>query len=227
MAFPSFWAESRRVCYPIAGWEDNVMRRFFPVLWLVLWSPAALAQDEIKVDPQFPSRMFAGTVNKGPNYACFVRVYDGAHLKRHPQQKVKMMKLLVTGEPAEDKPGLSYSFRMGVAFVKRPGNFDSSGECGLGPMAESTPGKTIMGCGVDCDGGGITVELKPDNSATLVRLERIRIWQNNKPDEDGLDLSGGADDKLFRLDRARLDHCKSLITDRKELAAIRSIENRK
>jgi len=64
--------------------------------------------------------------------ACFVRVYDSAHLRRHPLQKVKMMKLLVTGEPAEDKPGLSYSFRMGVGFVKKPGNFDSSGDCGFG-----------------------------------------------------------------------------------------------
>lgn len=184
---------------------------------------AAQAEDEPKVDPQFPSKMFAGTVNKDKNYACFVRVYDSAHLRRHPLQKVKVMKLLVTAEAEEERPGLSYSFRMGVAFVKKPGNFDSSGSCGFG---ESTPDKTVMGCGVDCDGGGITVELKPDNSATLVRLERIRIWQNNKPDEDGLDLSGGADDKVFRLDRAKLAQCSALIADRKELAAMRSLDKK-
>lgn len=188
---------------------------------------AAHAQDQPKVDPQFAAKMFAGAPGKDKNYACFVRVYDGAHLARHPLQKVKMMKLLVTAERAEEKPDLSYSFRLGVAFTKKPGNFDSSGDCGFGSVAESTPTRTVMGCGVDCDGGGITVELKPDNKATLVRLERIRIWQNNKPDEDGLDLSGGADDKIFRLDRTSLNQCRSLISDRKELAAIRSLANRK
>jgi hypothetical protein len=34
-------------------------------------------------------------------------------------------------------------------------------------------------------------------------------------------LSGGKDDKVFRLDRSGLDDCRSLITDRKELAALR------
>ena len=202
------------------------MRAIFGAIFALGLTGPAQAQDAAKIDPQFPTKMFAGAVSNEKNYACFVRVYDSAHLRRHPLQKVKMMKLLVTGETAEDKQGLSYSFRMGVAFAKKPGNFDSSGDCGFGPMAESTPGKTVMGCGVDCDGGGVTVELKPDNEAALVRLERIRIWQNNKPDEDGLDLSGGADDKLFRLDRAKLGQCRSLITDRKELAAIRSLENR-
>ena len=54
-----------------------------------------------------------------------------------------------------------------------------------------------------------------------IRLDSIRIWRNNKPDDDDFSLSGGADDRVFRLDRADLDECRSLITDRKELAAIR------
>jgi hypothetical protein len=187
----------------------------------------AQAQDEPKPDLAFAGKLFAGAMSNEKNYACFVRVYDSAHIARHPLQKVKAMKLLVTGEQAQDKPGLSYSFRMGVSFVKRRGNFDSSGECAhraFDPADKSEDHNAQLGCGVDCDGGGISVELKPDNKATLVRLERIRIWQNNKPEDEGLDLSGGADDKIFRLDRANLDLCKSLITDRKELAAIRTLK---
>ena len=65
------------------------------------------------------------------------------------------------------------------------------------------------------------MELTPDNKATLVRLDSIRIWNNNKPDDEGLSLSGGADDRVFRLDRAPLELCKSLVTDRQELAAMR------
>jgi hypothetical protein len=33
--------------------------------------------------------------------------------------------------------------------------------------------------------------------------------------------SSGADDRVFGLDRAKLDECRALVTDRKELAAMR------
>jgi hypothetical protein len=186
---------------------------------------AVRAQDpQPKYDAVFAEQMFAGKVDQDKSYACFVRVYDSAHLARHPLQKVKSMKLLVTGEKSSDLPVLGYSFRLGLNFRSRKGNFDSSGSCGSAGITESPAHKTLLGCGVDCDGGGISVEMTPDHKATLVRLERIRIWQNNKPDDEGLDLSGGADDKIFRLDRANLDLCRSLITDRKELAAMRTLK---
>jgi hypothetical protein len=185
-------------------------------------APAEAAQP--KYDAVFAEQMFAGKVDKDKSYACFVRVYDSAHLAKHPLQKVKAMKLLVTGEKGDDFPVLAYSFRLGLSFRNRKGNFDSSGSCGSAGITESPAHKTMLGCGVDCDGGGISVEMTPDNKATLVRLERIRIWQNSKPDDEGLDLSGGADDKIFRLDRANIDLCKSLIADRKELAAIRTLK---
>jgi len=177
-----------------------------------------------KYDAVFAEQMFAGKFDTDKAYACFVRVYDAAHLAKHPLQKVKSMKLLVTGEKSSDLPVLGYSFRLGLNFRSRKGNFDSSGSCGSAGIAEAPGHKTSIGCAVDCDGGGISVEMTPDNKATLVRLDRIRIWQNNKPDDEGLDLSGGADDKIFRLDRANLDLCRSLITDRKELAAVRTLK---
>src|SRR5450830_1925080 len=180
--------------------------------------------DDSKPDEGFAKRLFAGNLAQDKSYACFVRVYDPEHLARHPLQKVSAMKLLITAETAEDKPGRSYSFRMGVKFTKRPGNFDSSGECNqitAGVIAED---KAQLGCAVDCNGGGISVELTKENKTTLVRLDRIRIWRNNKPEEEGLDLSGGADDRIFRLDRAGLNQCKTLVTDRKELAAMRTLK---
>jgi hypothetical protein len=36
-----------------------------------------------------------------------------------------------------------------------------------------------------------------------------------------MSLTGGADDRVFRLARANLNECTSLVSDRKELAAIR------
>jgi len=56
----------------------------------------------------------------------------------------------------------------------------------------------------------------------IIRLERITVWQRHKPDDDGTDaLNAGADDKMFRLDRADAGECAELVSDRKELAALR------
>jgi hypothetical protein len=173
-------------------------------------------------DNGFAKRLFAGDPGKqAKSYACFVRVYDTAHLARHPLQKVSVMKLLITAEKAAGDEVLNYSFRLGLAFRNRPGNFDSSGDCGHVKETSPPDNKAQLGCSVDCEGGGISVELAGDSKSTKIRLDTIRIWRNNKPDEDGFSLSGGADDRVFRLDRAGLEQCRSLVTDRKELAAMR------
>ena len=167
----------------------------------------------------FDTRMFAGPLGQ-KTYACFVRRYDASHLAQHPKQKVSAMKLLVTAEDAPEDKTVNYSFRLGFKYRHRAGNFDSSGYCSH-IVAENAGGEIRFGCGVDCEGGGIEVAMKDDKSA-LSRLERIRIWERNKPDDDASnDLVAGADDKIFRVDRADLHECSELVTDRKELAALR------
>ena len=167
----------------------------------------------------FDGRMFAGPLSQ-KTYACFVRRYDASHLALHPKQKVSAMKLLVTAEDAPEDKTVNYSFRLGFKYRHRAGNFDSSGFCSH-IVAENSGGEIRLGCGVDCEGGGIEVAMKDDKSA-LIRLERIRIWERNKPDDDASnDLVAGADDKIFRVDRADLHECSDLVTDRKELAALR------
>src|SRR5260370_3644611 len=116
----------------IAG---NVMKR--------LWIGAAIAVasiteikvgraqedgiDKAKADA-FDARMFTKPPgNKA--YACFVRHYDPDHLARHPKQKVSAMKLLVSAEIPADEQTLNYSFRLGVKYRHRSGDFYSSGFC--------------------------------------------------------------------------------------------------
>jgi hypothetical protein len=140
------------------------------------------------------------------------------------------MKLLITSETNPDDKFFSYSFRLGVNFRSRPGSFDSSGECGHAPTVRAPnsdadsgiPAGIDFACGVDCDGGGLSVDLAKDNASVIVKLEAIRIWKGNNFDESAAtELKAGADDKVFRLDREILDDCKELVTDRKELAAMR------
>jgi hypothetical protein len=187
----------------------------------VIGASACNAQDRVDKAKAttFDDRMFGGPFGH-KTYACFVRRYDAGHLAQHSKQKVSAMKLLVTAEDAPEDKTVNYSFRLGFKYRHRTGNFDSSGFCSH-IVAENAGGEIRLGCGVDCEGGGIQVAMKDDKSA-LIRLERIRIWERNKPDDDASnDLVAGADDKIFRVDRADLHECSELVTDRKELAALR------
>lgn len=199
------------------------MKNFFFVAAVACIAGASATCAQEAVDKAkavaFDTRMFAGPLGH-KTYACFVRRYDAVHLAQHPKQKVSAMKLLVTAEDAPEDKTVNYSFRLGFKYRHRPGDFDSSGFCSH-VVAEKSGNEIRYGCGVDCEGGGIEVAMKDDKSA-LIRLERIRIWERNKPDDDASnDLVAGADDKIFRVDRAELRECTELVTDRKELAAIR------
>jgi hypothetical protein len=183
--------------------------------------PAA-ADDAQQAENDFAKRVFTDNLDKATEYACFSRHYDAQHLAEHPLQKVSVMKLLVSAErDAEDKK-LAYSFRLGVNFRNRPGDFDSSGDCAHLTGDDAEKQKIDFGCGVDCDGGGINVNLAQDNASVIVKLDSIRIWKGKDYDEDAAtSLNAGADDKVFRLDRTTINDCAALATNRKELAAMR------
>lgn len=196
----------------------------FGALFFILAAGSAASAQEAIDKPRadaFDQRLFAGSLAPDTTYACFVRRYDAAHLAKHPKQEVAAIKLLVTAENPPDEKITNYSFRLGVKYRHRSGNFDSSGSCNH-IVAENTGGEIRLGCGVDCEGGGLEVALSKDDRSAIIRLERIRIWQNDKPDGEAEDeLVAGTDDKIFRLDRAPNRECASLVTDRKELAALR------
>ena len=193
--------------------------------------------DDRQLDADFAKRMFAWTAPKPKGFACFTRRYDAAHMAQHPLQKVSAMKLLITAEKTDpDNRVLDYSFRLGVNFRDRAGNFDSSGDCGHAPTIKDSENPDIppedrvtlptgidFECDVDCDGGGITVNLANNDGSVIVKLpDRIRIWKGKDPDEAATTaLTAGADDKVFRLDRTGLSECTALAADRKELAAMR------
>jgi hypothetical protein len=196
----------------------------------LLAAPPAHSDDLQQLDSDFAKRMFAGNAPKPKTYACFVRRYDAAHLAQHPLQKVSVMKLLITAEKEPDDKVLEYSFRLGVNFRDRAGDFDSSGECGHAAAIRALNPDTDLpvttgidfNCSVDCDGGGIAVNLANSDASMIVKLDRITIWKGNSPDENAKQgLQGGADDKVFRLDRTGLNECTPLVADRKELAAMR------
>lgn len=196
-------------------------------LILATFAGAARAEDAddsrepTKVEAEaFNARMYAGAPGDKA-YACFIRRYDAEHLARHPKQKVAAMKLLISAELDKEDKQLHNSFRLGFRYRHRSGEFDSSGSCGHAMFTKNGP-EVRLGCGVDCEGGGIGVALSKDDKSAIVRLARVRVWQNNKPDDDAeQSLVAGSDDGIFRLDRTDNAECASLVADRKELAALR------
>jgi hypothetical protein len=187
---------------------------------LAALSTAGHAGDAL--DDGVAKRLFAGDTGKQKSYACFVRTYDPEHLARHPQQKVTAMKLLVTAERPPEDDRRNFAFRVGVKLRNQAGTFDSAGDCGHVRTSEEASGAPRLQCAVDCDGGGITVKLPEQSKSVTLELETIRLWKRNSlDDEEHHALEGGADDRVFRLDRASLDDCRSLVPDKDELASMR------
>ena len=123
--------------------------------------------------------------------------------KQHRQQKVTAMKLLVTrgNVPAQDK-ALNYSFTLGMKFRDRKGDFQSGRRLRPSDGDRKNARHFNLGCGVDCDGGGISINLSPMPSRCWSSIDHIAMWNNDKPDDERDGFEAGPDDKKFRLDRA-------------------------
>jgi hypothetical protein len=169
----------------------------------------------------FAKRLFGHDVAaKGKTYACFTRRYDAAHLRQHPQQKTTAMKVLVSAEMVPEDKLPNFSFTLGVTFRDRKGHFDTAGSCGHPTAEQEGADKLVLGCGVDCDGGGLQIEMANGDKSVIVRIDRMAIWNNDRPDDERDSFDAGVDDKAFRLDRVGLEECKPLMPKDDTVAAL-------
>ncbi len=164
----------------------------------------------------FDKRVFGGPIGTKAA-ACFVRRYDAAHLAQHPKQKVAAMKLLVTAENHPKEP-TAYAYKVGVQFRNKPGNFDGGSNCSH--MVDDDGNKAVsFSCDVECGGGGLEIAMSKDDKSAIVKLEVIGVTDRKHPKADAVTLEGGADDKMFRLDRVDNAECAEL-TGHKEVASL-------
>lgn len=184
---------------------------------------SALAQD-LKAGQEnraYSQRVLGELPGHNPVSACFVRRYDATHLAQHPKQKVTQMLLLLKAHEVVDDGGAGYAFVIGITQRGKKGLYDSGGSCGH-VRAEGEGPVTHLRCGVDCDGGGVDIEMAKGDKSLLVRLESgisiNRPGTNQDPDE-GMEeretLIPGADDKVFRLDRVSIEECARLFPNKK------------
>jgi hypothetical protein len=139
-------------------------------------------------------------------HACFVRRYTKAHLASHPDQNVTTM-LAYVGKQEGPDPYYSVSLQVNFRQLNKP--FQVSGSC-------SQNDKGALACGVECDGGSLSVRVKNEQSILVDIPESVRLFDPSAGDESA-DLPKGArfgsDDKLFRLDRTELSDCAPVIYD--------------
>lgn len=133
--------------------------------------------------------------------ACFKRVYDAAHLAKHPDQKVEEIgfRMAYAGPETEAGPdGRHYAFRLEARRRGEGRSISTGGEC------RETDGRIF--CFVECDGGGIYLSPRAGRSILLSfgDSEGIRMEGCGETDEA---LLPGRDDKSFRLDRLPASQC--------------------
>jgi hypothetical protein len=175
---------------------------------------------ESKDDEAFQQRLFGRALDGKQIHACFSRVYDAAHLAQHPRQNVRTMLLLVKANAESNQP--RYELRLGVTFRKSGAHFDSAGDCGSIHDTRDVGGSAgVAHCGVDCDGGSIDVAIKDAKSVLVSIPYGARIGRADGDDDRDEGKRFGADDKVFRLDKAALTECLRLAHDSKEKAAMR------
>jgi|SRR6516165_785192 hypothetical protein len=139
----------------------------------------------------------------GPNaLGCFTRTYDRAHLARHPDQLITALKLLIHKPPPPDTNTRKYYwFRAQFNLRGRQETLRTSGFC--------TEQESGLRCIVDCDGGG--VDVVPRARDATMYLDRIRAGVcGGGEDENGEELTGGKDDRVFRLDRVNDAACAGM-----------------
>jgi hypothetical protein len=154
---------------------------------------------------------------------CFARIYDDAHMKQHPKQKVRQMSFLMNVKYLKENNLYRYNFTMHVSMKGRSKMLETSGECGWAfaeqPNQRQGP---LIRCNVECDGGGVSIEQQRGTDNLLVHLTdtdehgrpgrpgRIRMAACGEDEEENsVDLVSGADDKTFRLTKAPARMCRS------------------
>lgn len=151
--------------------------------------------------------LFGKSAGEGRVFACFVRHYDNPHLSTHPQQNVTDMLLLVDRAALADEGSDWYALSLGVNFRKVKTQFQVAGGCGVGD------GKTLLNCGIECDGGQIDVRLRDETSILVDIPYGARTWDPGSDADPPAEAAFGEDDKLFRLDRTELSQCIDLVYD--------------
>ena len=180
--------------------------------WLVISAAQfclAMAPSAQAAEPsQFLTDLMGRKPVAGKTFACYAWVYDDAHLASHPGQNVRALQVLVTAYLINGE--IFYQLRMGLQLRDHPETFTTTGECGEG----SVPDSVRRGAVCAGPGGAMRLSLDGKDSVLMSLPEGAELWPPGPPDpKNAVKDALGPDDKVFRLDRARLSDCEAQLFD--------------
>lgn len=136
-------------------------------------------------------------------YACFTKTFDAAWLQAHPDQNVAKLTVFVARRTGEDMVwhggNLEINFRDSAATYQVTA--DCSGEGG------------VLGCGVDCDGGGYQMTAISKSTLGITFDGYLRYYDISDSPVDAKTAGFQAGDKNLVVERTELQNCVPLIAD--------------
>lgn len=130
---------------------------------------------------------------------CFSRVYDRAHLAKHPKQRVTSIQIFHPFHGATSPGDIDY--RMAIRF-RLKGKRGDYGPVSLYCKAQA---EGTAGCFVEGDGGRITLS-KGANDTLVLTLTRLQLEGEF---DFSPDLAEGGDDRVLVLRKAPMKACPS------------------
>jgi hypothetical protein len=134
---------------------------------------------------------------KSGESACFERAYSTPHLKMHPKQTVRWIRI----EHAASKDGYIYA-DVKARFVGDRRLFSDGGSCSYEDNGD-------LVCGIDCDGGRYSLTERNDGKIIMRPIGRVRVTACGG-DEDSIyrEIQAKDDHNMFILDRVPNSQCK-------------------
>lgn len=132
---------------------------------------------------------------------CFIRDYDKSHLAGHPNQLITNVRLAVRN--SNGASAYPFEFALQVQMRGRSEILKTVGMC-------KEQGTLRLHCFVECDGGGLDISIRRDS--VLMYLDRIRMAacvSDVQDIEKAVEISGGVDDREFRVDRVDPSRCSN------------------
>ena len=141
--------------------------------------------------------------------SCYFREYGSAHLKKHPDQLVKRVRVLIQRSVGSGNAQQSYAMSIDVDIRGRSSTYSAVTEC------EWDEGwrfeEPLLSCAVECDGGGVGASFSDNKESLLLYLKqpeglgRLVVGRSGhgcdrSTDPDtSFELTEESDDKVFKL----------------------------
>ena len=153
--------------------------------------------------------------------ACFMRSYDGAHLKTHPRQMTQSVLLSLRYEQGQHTVRIMLKEKNRRAPLYIVGGCGWSDKANLGVDDKPLVAAFKATSGLDChayaglnsdeEGGDFPIDFADNGkSLTLYLVDQTSAWSGPNQRKKTISMRLGSEDLIFRLDRADAATCRSM-----------------